>query len=126
MLVIITIIGTITNYFHANVNNQYQESKEGYNKTNLAVYLLNDLKNKQISIKDKDGQEITGETDTIKITYNTGSYIIYTITDDGIYRNKVKIYNSTDKMSFRVSNDKKKLEILANGVQLKTYTIYSK
>ena len=51
MLVVVSIIGTITSYFYSNVNKEYQESKNENNEDILDMYLVNDLKNKQVEIK---------------------------------------------------------------------------
>ena len=94
MLVVITIIGTITSYFYANVNTQYEDSKDENGETTLDMYLNSDLKNKKIILETGNSEENLEEgTKTIKLIYEDNSVIAYTITDDGIYRNAVKIYN---------------------------------
>lgn len=143
MLIVVTIIGTITSYFYSNVNNEYIESKEAYKESTLDMYLINDLKNREIYLTDVSGNKLLEhdeivESDTIKIIYNDNSNIIYALTEDGVYRNLSKIYNKDDSydLKFRItnivetSNTKKKIELIKtqNGIDeiLKTYSIIAK
>lgn len=106
MLMVVTIVGTITSYFYANVNTQYEESKDEDGETTLDMYLTNDLKNKEIEIKTGELEKVPTEgTKTINLIYNDKTSIIYTITNNGIYRNAVKVYNIKDtEMIFTVGN----------------------
>lgn len=148
MLVVVATVGTITSYFYANVNKQYEESKDESSDTVLDMYLANDLKNKKISVKNADLEDIevnaekeSVSLDIINLEYEDGTIITYTIVDrNGIYRNAVKIYNikETDEniLRFRLKyaepnngsiiNEKQELEILKNDVPFKIYTINTK
>ena len=128
MLSVVTIVGTITSYFYSNVNEQYSESKKEDNETTLNMYLTNDLKNKKMTI------ELTSNKSKMRLDYSDGTHIEYTITEYGIYRNKVKIYNITDesKMSFKLEeikkdeigiNKKQEIQILKNDNIFKSYIV---
>lgn len=102
MLIVVTIIGTISSYFYSSVNNEYIESQNINTKTNLELYLTKDLKNKEIELTDINSNELIINSEeaqaetiitAIKLNYNEISPIVYTITNDGIYRDAVKIYS---------------------------------
>jgi len=106
MLVVVTIIGTITSYFYANVNDVYQESKNENTEDILDMYLINDLKNKQVQIKTGELENVESDSKTINLIYNDKTSVIYTIADNnGIYRNSVKLYDlDSDDMVFTVGD----------------------
>lgn len=140
MLVVVMIISVLTSYFYTNVNNQYLESKNENNEVNLDMYLIKDLKNKKVSIKNADLEDMQAgiESDHLLLMYDSGSSVFYSITDDGIYREKVKLYNkeASDNMSFvlayviqngsSVSSEKIEVRILKNGEIIKSYIVNTK
>ena len=87
MLVVVGIVGTITSYFNKNVNTQYTESTKTDDDTNLNMYLLNDLKNRKVTLLNSSSakiqQTVTGLT-TLRIQYEDSTVIQYTISSDGI------------------------------------------
>jgi len=127
MMIIITIISTITSYFYKNVNTRYEEVKQEDIETMLDMYFTNDFKNKEIvvSFVNVDNKK------QIKLESDEEINIIYTIADDGIYRNKVKIYSGdTENLQFKLSNintgviqEKVLLEIVKGNTTFKSYTI---
>lgn len=128
MLSVVTIVGTITSYFYSNVNDQYNESKNEDEETTLNMYLTNDLKNKKMTI------DISNDNSKISLEYSDGTHIEYTITNYGIYRDKVKIYNITDesKMRFELGeikkdeigiNRKQEIQIVKNDNIFKSYIV---
>ena len=111
MLIVVTIIGTISSYFYSNVNKQYQESKDINGESTLDMYLTNDLKNEKINI------EIEPEgSSQIRLTYTDNSYVVYTITNDGIYRNNVKIYNIDDEYTWKFTIGEEPISSNSNGI----------
>lgn len=146
MLIVVTIVGTITSYFYANVNQQYQESRDENKENTLDMYLESDLKNKEILIKTENLEDVPDEgSRNINLIYENASSVIYTIVidennnDEGnysaIYRNAVKIYEIEEgnDMIFKLKqvepnngsiiNEKMELQLLKNGENFKAYTI---
>lgn len=131
MLVVVGIVGTITSYFNKNVNTQYTESTKTDDDTNLNMYLLNDLKNRKVTLLNSSSakiqQTVTGLT-TLRIQYEDSTVIQYTISSDGIYRDKLKVYsknanNLTFKVIEIVDNEKMELQILSGTTVLKSYIV---
>jgi len=132
MLIVVTIIGTVTSYFYANVNKEYTEN--AYTESELEMYLVKDLKNKKITIGNTDDFE-SGTSNMITIIFEDGTSVVYTITDDGIYRNQVKIFTkeTSDVINFSlediptdVANKKQIINLNKNGEVFKSYIVYIK
>lgn len=131
MLAVVAIIGTVTSYFYKNINSQYAESTKTDDDTNLNMYLLNDLKNKKVTLLNSSSgkitESITGLT-ILRIQYEDSSVIQYTISSDGIYRDKLKIYNKeANGLTFGVielvDDEKMELQILSGTTVLKSYVV---
>ncbi len=86
--IIFSIVATLTISFNKNsryIENQTNNSREF---TRLNMYLVNDLTKENITAKVEDN----------KLKINNGE-IIYTISGDGIYRNKVKLCSNVEENS---------------------------
>jgi len=125
MLIVVTIIGSISSFFYSNVNEEYKQ--EDSNEVTLEMYLTNDLKNKKV-------EAIEVKSNYFNAIFDDETYILYTITDDGIYRNRVKVYNikEEDNFEFSIQNispensliyEKQELILLKNEQTFKSYTI---
>lgn len=134
MLIVVTIVGTVTSYFYANVNDAYKESKDENGEATLDMYLTKDLKNKKIIID--IAEPVESEKDIKKTTnlqYENGEIVTYTIVIDklndnqnqsGIYRNAVKIYNIAEgqDMSFKIVNVSPTGSVINEKVELQLLT----
>lgn len=120
MLIVVTTIGTVTSYFYANVKKEYNEEQMQNSESNLNLYLINDLKNKKIRIYDVLSNEIQTDSaslTTIRLVYDDSSIIQYTIKEDGIYRDALKIYDKeNNEMTFEIVEvvENEKLELRIN------------
>ena len=125
MLIVMTIIGTITSFFYSNVNEQYKESQDENSETILDMYLTNDLKNDELIITPNEETKSIEGYECITIEYKDGKTVIYTITENGIYRDKVKIYNKEKdtKFVFRLTNVVPKNSVINEKQELKIVKI---
>ena len=105
MTIIFAIIANITIYFRQNIRTIENTSDNSVQFTRLNEYLVNDIKEDVKIIIEEDNKLILNESN--------GDIIIYTILEDGIYRNKVKICNNIEEATFTkdIIYDKTKLKV---------------
>ena len=99
MVLVIALIAVITSFFYNNVINIDKEAVELAELNKLNLYMIEET--------EKEGNSIeTISSDGKKITFNNGN--AYTIQDNGIYQNSIRICKDVNTKVSEVGTTKEK------------------
>lgn len=112
LLLVIGVLASIRNFFYNNLDIVKKASRYAASFDKFNSNFVKDVKN------NKDANVETDETSgNIIITFENGDTYVYNTTDEGIYKDKVKI--ATNVTAF----DAKKKTIMVNGVEKEIISI---
>lgn len=94
LLIVVGVLNSIHEMFYANLKHITNNSKNvsEFNKFNM--YFIEDVKNNR-----------NAQVSQSEIIFDDGTKYTYSSSDNGIYRNKVKICNSIQQCSFLLNED---------------------
>ena len=113
---VIAIFANITRIFYSNINQFDTESKDAIAFSKFNMYFLNDIKKKTVEIDEISENYIVLLADNEEIRYS--------LVNNSLYRNKVKICDNVTDFKLSTNSDKSNVKVDAKIGDYKKTTTY--
>ena len=118
MTFVVAGISAITTSFYSNMNSMDKTSESAVAFSRFNMYFLNDIKSTNVKIQPYSGSSSDSIVESSKLTLSMSDAsgnikaVTYSMRDDGLYRDQVKVCDKLTSVKFTTYPNKKNLVIV--------------